>query len=152
MRVPAHSSYLAPLRRRTGRCPGRRRRGAFKRGVSRNPHLARLKAEKRGGEGGEGGEWRVRLVARICFDGNTVLCVAVYVFASLTKSGLVSPWLTQTKTSTPMLPQTTTRTVPNMVGYLYCWSISIFVFFCVIMDNGQRWSAMLYLVAVLMVV
>ena len=54
MRIPVYSFYFAPPRRRPA---WRRRGGAFKRGVKRNSHLARLKAEKRGGEGGEGGEW-----------------------------------------------------------------------------------------------
>ena len=88
VRIPAHSSYLAPLRRRTGRCPGRRRRGAFKRGVSRNPHLARLKAGKRGGEGGEGGEWRVVLERGRHCDGNAVLLTGVHVFGSLRSTAL----------------------------------------------------------------
>ena len=85
MRISVYS-YFAPLRRRAGLCPGRRRRGAFKRGVSRNPHLARLKAEKRGGEGGEGGEWYVCLAHRTHCVARTIFTILFDVFHSLRKN------------------------------------------------------------------
>ena len=49
-------------------------------------------------------------------------------FAPFTKSGLVRPWLTLTKTSTPMLPQTTIFG-PSQI-WLAIYIVGLFPFLC----------------------